>query len=137
MTTLFATNTGTYDPLKALFETAETAIAAVKTKSDIVGQKEGELEVWKVTQDWAGKKSAMEAGKSTFDADPNTVAWKEADARLTELVAVKSAATDLQAKMDADAVKKEKARKAQILIEEKLKKQEQDKAAVMKRKKEM
>lgn len=49
MTTLFATDTGTYNPLKALFEAAETALAAVKTKSDIVGQKEGELDVWKIT----------------------------------------------------------------------------------------
>jgi len=39
--------------------------------------------------------------------------------------------------MDADAVLKEKARKAQILVEEKLKKQEADKAIVLKRKKEI
>lgn len=79
----------------------------------------------------------MDGGKTTFDEDANTVAWKEADARLTELVAVKSAATDLQAKMDADAIKKETARKAQILVEAKLKKQEQDKATAMNMKKEM
>jgi len=89
MTDLFATNTSTYDPLKALFNAADSALGDVKTKSDIVGQKDGELDVWKITQGWKAKKDAEVAAKKTFDEKPNSVLWKQADDRLKELVNVK------------------------------------------------
>jgi hypothetical protein len=136
MTDLFATNTGTYDSLKALFTAAEGKLGDVKTAADSVGQKEGDVDVWKIDQGWEAKKALEVAGKKTFDEQPNSLLWKQADDRLKELVDVKKGASDLQTKMAEDAAKKEVARKAQILVEEKLKKQEADKAVVLQRKKE-
>jgi hypothetical protein len=107
LTDLFATNTSKYDAIKALFLTADGALGDVKTKSDIVGQKDGDLDVWKISNAWDAKKALEVAGKKTLDEIPNSVLWKEADDRLKELVNVKKAASDLQVKMAADAVKKE------------------------------
>lgn len=89
MTDLFATNTTVYDPLKALFEAAETAMGEVKTKSDVVGGKDGDLDVWKIDNAWKAKSDAEVAAKRVFDEKPNSVLWKEADDRLTELVNLK------------------------------------------------